>query len=75
MVAKFGDKVRVGVTGAAGSAFRASDFEAALEKNFSPDALANVAMSPDGLLSDIHCTNEYRAHLVGVMARRAVAAA
>ena len=75
MVAKFGDKVRVGVTGAAGSAFRASDFEAALEKNFSPDAIANVAMSPDGLLSDIHCTNEYRAHLVGVMARRAVAAA
>lgn len=75
MVAKFGDKVRVGVTGAAGSAFRASDFEAALEKNFSADAIANVAMSPDGLLSDIHCTNEYRAHLVGVMARRAVAAA
>jgi carbon-monoxide dehydrogenase medium subunit len=75
MVAKFGAKVRVGVTGAAGSAFRASDFEAALEKNFSPDAIMNVAMSPDGLLSDIHCTNEYRAHLVGVMARRAVAAA
>ena len=75
MVAKFGDKVRVGVTGAAGSAFRASDFEAALEKNFAPEAIANVAMSPDGLLSDIHCTNEYRAHLVGVMARRAVAAA
>lgn len=75
MVAQFGDKVRVGVTGAAGSAFRASDFEAALEKNFSADAIANVAMSPDGLLSDIHCTNEYRAHLVGVMARRAVAAA
>ncbi|MBX9759384.1 MAG: xanthine dehydrogenase family protein subunit M [Beijerinckiaceae bacterium] len=75
MVAKFGDTVRVGVTGAAGSAFRASDFEAALAKNFSADAIANVAMSPDGLLSDIHCTNEYRAHLVGVMARRAVAAA
>lgn len=75
MVAKFGDKVRVGVTGAAGSAFRASDFEAALERNFSPDALLNVAVSPDGLLSDIHSTNEYRAHLVGVMARRAVALA
>lgn len=75
MVAKSGDRVRVGVTGAAGSAFRAGDFEAALEQNFSPDALLDVAMSPDGLLSDIHCSNEYRAHLVNVMARRAVAAA
>jgi carbon-monoxide dehydrogenase medium subunit len=75
MVAKFGDKVRVGVTGAAGSAFRATDFEAALEKNFSPEAILDIAISPDGLLSDIHCTNEYRAHLVNVMARRAVAAA
>jgi carbon-monoxide dehydrogenase medium subunit len=75
MVAKTGGKVRVGVTGAAGSAFRATDFEAALEKNFSADALMNVAVSPDGLLSDIHCTNEYRAHLVNVMARRAVAIA
>lgn len=75
MVAKFGNKVRVGVTGAAGSAFRASDFEAALEKNFSPDVLLNIAISPDDLLSDIHCTNEYRAHLVNVMARRAIAAA
>ncbi len=75
MVAKFGDKVRVGVTGAAGSAFRASDFEAALEKNFSSEVLLGIAVSPDDLLSDIHCTNEYRAHLVNVMARRAIAAA
>jgi carbon-monoxide dehydrogenase medium subunit len=75
MVAKFGGKVRVGVTGAAGSAFRANEFEAALEKNFSPEAIIDIAISPDGLLSDIHCTNEYRAHLVNVMARRAVAAA
>jgi aerobic carbon-monoxide dehydrogenase medium subunit len=75
MVAKTGGKVRVGVTGAAGYAFRASDFEAALEKNFAPEALLDVAMSPEGLLSDIHCSNEYRAHLVNVMARRAVAAA
>ncbi|MDP2357218.1 MAG: xanthine dehydrogenase family protein subunit M [Beijerinckiaceae bacterium] len=75
MVAKFGDKVRVGVTGAAGSAFRATDFEAALEKSFTPDVLLGIAVSPDDLLSDIHCTNEYRAHLVNVMARRAIAAA
>jgi carbon-monoxide dehydrogenase medium subunit len=75
MVAQFGDAVRVGVTGAAGSAFRVGDFEAALEKNFSPEAILDIPVSPDGLLSDIHCTNEYRAHLVNVMARRAVAQA
>ncbi len=75
MVAKFGDTIRVGVTGAAGSAFRATDFEKALAKSFSPEVLLGIAVSPDDLLSDIHCSNEYRAHLVNVMARRAVAAA
>lgn len=75
MVAKFGDTIRVGVTGAAGSAFRATDFEKALAKSFSPEVLLGIAVSPNDLLSDIHCSNEYRAHLVNVMARRAVAAA
>jgi carbon-monoxide dehydrogenase medium subunit len=75
MVSKTGANVRVGVTGAGPNAFRASDFEAALAKSFTADAIKDVKMSPDGLLSDIHCSAEYRAHLVGVLARRAVAQA
>jgi carbon-monoxide dehydrogenase medium subunit len=68
--------VRVGVTGAgADGVFRHGDMEAALSSRFSPDALANVATDPSGLLSDLHGSAEYRANLVNVMARRAVAAA
>ena len=55
--------------------FRHKEMEAALEKNWSPDAIANIKTSPDGLNSDIHASAEYRAHLVGVMAKRAVAKA
>jgi aerobic carbon-monoxide dehydrogenase medium subunit len=68
-------KVRVAVTGAGPSVFRVPQMEAALEKNFSPDALSGVTVSPSGLNSDMHGSAEYRAHLVNVMARRAVAAA
>jgi carbon-monoxide dehydrogenase medium subunit len=46
--------------------------EAALARNFTPDAIASVAISPEGLNSDIHGSAEYRAHLVTVMAKRAV---
>jgi carbon-monoxide dehydrogenase medium subunit len=46
--------------------------EAALAKDFSPKALEGVAQSPDGLVSDLEASADYRAHLVGVMARRAV---
>jgi carbon-monoxide dehydrogenase medium subunit len=49
--------------------------EEALSKNFSPDAIAGVTTPADGLNSDIHASAEYRAHLVGVMAKRAVARA
>jgi carbon-monoxide dehydrogenase medium subunit len=66
---------RVAVTGAGHSVFRASDMEAALGGGFSADALANASVSADDLNSDIHASAEYRAHLVAVMARRAVAAA
>ena len=52
-----------------------AEMEAALSGNFSPDALSGVSVSPDGLNSDIHASAEYRAHLIGVMAKRAVAAA
>jgi carbon-monoxide dehydrogenase medium subunit len=52
-----------------------SAFEAALKKDFAPKAIEGIAVPPDGLASDIHADAEYRAHLIGVMARRAVAKA
>ena len=68
-------KTRVGVTGAAPCVFRAKEIEAALDKDFSPKAAAGVKVSSKGLLSDMHASAEYRAHLVSVLAGRAVAAA
>ncbi len=66
---------RVAVTGAGSCVFRAADMEAALSSNFSAAALSGASVSADDLNSDIHASAEYRAHLVAVMARRAVAAA
>ncbi len=74
-VARTSGGVRVGVTGAGPCAFRATAFEAALAKNFSPDALKGLSIPATGLNSDIHAAADYRAHLIGVLARRAVAAA
>jgi aerobic carbon-monoxide dehydrogenase medium subunit len=73
-VAQTADGVRVAVTGAGGTAFRATEMEAALNANFSPSALDGISISADGLNKDIHASAEYRAHLIGVMAKRAVAA-
>ena len=74
-VAKTGAGTRVSVTGAGPSVFRQKEMEAALAKSFAPDAVANIKVSASGLNGDIHASPEYRAHLVTVMAKRAVAAA
>lgn len=75
-VAKGAGGVRVGVTGAGSNGvFRHNAMETALSANFAPDALANVTTNPSDMLSDIHGSAEYRANLVKVMAKRAVAAA
>ena len=67
---------RVAVTGAGGNGvFRVPSFEEALKKRFSPKSLEGLTIPAEGLNSDIHGSAEYRAHLVGVMARRAVAEA
>jgi carbon-monoxide dehydrogenase medium subunit len=75
-VAKTAGGVRVAVTGA-GSAgvFRAKEVEAALAANFAAAALAGVTVPAAGLNSDIHADAAYRAHLIVVLAKRAVAAA
>jgi len=75
-VAKGPMGVRVAITGAGqGGVFRHAEMEAALAANWSPDAVANIKTPPDDLNSDIHAGAEYRAHLISVMAKRAVAAA
>jgi len=75
-VAKGPQGVRVAVTGAGqNGVFRATDMEAALANAFTPDALKGISVDPSLMSSDIHADANYRAHLVAVMARRAVAAA
>ena len=66
--------VRVAVTGAAPSVFRATAIEKALTASFTPAAAKGVAIDASGLNSDLHASAEYRAHLISVMASRAVAA-
>jgi carbon-monoxide dehydrogenase medium subunit len=74
-VAKGPAGVRVAITGAAqDGVFRHTEMEQALAANWSADAIKGIVTPADGLNSDIHASAEYRAHLIGVMARRAVAA-
>ena len=69
------DSVRVAVTGAAPSVFRASAIEDALAKSFTADAAKRVKVGANGLNRDLHGSAEYRAHLIPVLAARAVTAA
>ncbi len=75
-VARRGAQVRVAVTGAGSDGvFRWTDAESKLASNFSASALDGLTIPASGLNGDIHGSAEYRAHLIGVMAKRAVAAA
>jgi carbon-monoxide dehydrogenase medium subunit len=73
-VAQTGGQIRVAITGAGPTVFRATDMERALTQSFSLAALDSIAVDPSGLNSDLHGSAEYRANLVKVMAKRAVAA-
>lgn len=75
-VAKYPGGVRVAVTGASeDGVFRWTEAEAALSASFEPASLEGLSVPAGGMIGDIHGTPEYRAHLIGVMTRRAVAAA
>ncbi|MCL4122925.1 UNVERIFIED_CONTAM: hypothetical protein GTU68_045749 [Idotea baltica] len=75
-VARFADGVRVAVTGASEEGvFRWSEAEAALSGNFAAEAIDGLSLSGDGMISDLHGTGDYRAHIIKVMTQRAVKAA
>lgn len=75
-VAKFAGGVRVAVTGASNEGvFRWSEAEAALSANFSATAVEGLTVDASGLIADLHGTPAYRANLVKVLTKRAVAAA
>ena len=71
-VTKFADGVRVAVTGAGNGVFRHTGLEQALNKSFTPEAAAGVAIDSSELNSDLHATAAYRANLISVMTQRAV---
>jgi len=74
-VAETSSGMRVAVTGAGPGVFRVPEMEKALASKFAPESVANIKIKEDGLNSDIHAKADYRAHLVTVMAKRAVAKA
>lgn len=74
-VAKYTDGVRVAVTGASeGGVHRWTDAEVALSDSFATEAVADLAVSADGLIADLHGDGAYRANLVKVLTGRAVSA-
>ncbi len=74
-VAQTGKAVRVAVTGAAACVLRIAEMEEALASRFAPGSLEGIVIPADGLSSDIHGSAQYRAHLIRVLARQAVAQA
>jgi carbon-monoxide dehydrogenase medium subunit len=74
LVARTAGGVRVAVTGAAPCVFRVKEMEAALAKSFTADAVKAIKIPAKGLNSDLHGAADYRAHLVTVLAARAVTA-
>ncbi|WP_427312499.1 FAD binding domain-containing protein [Cupriavidus sp. H39] len=75
MVARTGNAVRVAVTGAADSVFRCQPLEQALAGSFTAQAARGVKVDAARLNTDLHASAEYRAHLIPVLAARAVEAA
>jgi carbon-monoxide dehydrogenase medium subunit len=72
-VSKRGADIRVAVTGAGASGvFRVTAFEEALKARFAAKSLEGLTVPTEGMNSDIHAGAEYRAHLIGVLARRAL---
>ncbi len=74
MVVETADGIRVAATGAGPCAFRITAMEEALERDFSAGAIEGIRIDAADLNSDLHASADYRAHLVGVMAKRAVIA-
>src|SRR5690625_1049477 len=75
MVAETAEGVRVAVTGAGPCVFRVPEMEQALSQDFRPEAVAGIRVPADDMNEDLHASAEYRAHLVSVIASRAVEAA
>ena len=71
-IAQFADEVRVAITGAAPSVFRSAAMEEVLKGDFTPSSIESVHIDSGALTSDLHASAEYRAHLIGVMAKRAI---
>ena len=71
-VAKLKKEIRVAITGASSCVFRSKEIEAALSNNFSESSIDNVNISSSELNSDIHASAEYRAHIIKVMAKKAI---
>jgi len=73
LVAQTKDGVRVAVTGAGPSVFRIAAMETALSQSFSAKAIEGITIPADDMNNDMHASAAYRAHVVTVLAKRAVA--